>query len=712
MLSILNSADRKPPLSQAADRRSAVCSLALLLCAALPLLTEVKPLFSLLFILTLALRSLLAGHPRIRTAVMLFLLLCSAAAVHLTSENWLSSDAVLPLLLMVLSLKWLEADTLREYRFLILASLLLAAISSLWFSGLPALSYLLLIAVLGTITLFVVNDPLQVLRLPALSLSALRLMLLALPVTALLFVSVPRIQGPLWDMGLILGLPIELAIDEADRGIALKTTLKTGQISRVSKSDAPVLVAEFADDVPYKSQMYWRGPVFTDYVNNRWQLPDGWDNRSQLLRKAIRGKQGLGSLLTEKSEKLHYEARVTPHGQRWLFALDLPSGRTPEAFISGDMQLLSIRRLDREFKYDVDAWLSYSGGPALSEQQRLRYLRYPQNSNPRLKRWGEQLARDNLNPDDRLQALYQQLASGGFQLSQTSDIAEDSDNLDRFFFEERTGTIEHLTSTTALILRAAGIPSRLITGYRGGSLIALTNFVVVRQNHAHAWVEAWLPDKGWVRVEAKDFVAPPEPEQRTAGNTLKKKAEKKPAAQASNREPNSSAPEAGATGTSAPKGGNDDSNSGGGSTFSWLKSLSNGMETWLVNYNPDRQTELMKSTGLRRVDWKSLAATVLIGLLVLALIYGALLNRRSRPQDPVERSFNQLSRKLNQLGLGCAETHCHSQWLAEIADKKPEAFPAIREVVHLYGELRYGPSPSAELSNRFRREVKRLVAML
>lgn len=689
------------------DRAQVLC-LGLWLLSLLPAIHQLSWVHQLLCLVPLALHPQMRQRSRPRGLIMGLVLAIAIGWVALNGQRWLSAPTIISLLAIILLLKWAESITSRELRISALASIILATLSSLYLSGLFALTYLICCGILMLLCLLSINDSEHQLSSGQLLKTTLNLSILALPVTVLLFVTVPRIQGPLWDIGLALGLPIELAIDQDARDIGLKATLKAGQISRLKRSDAPVLVAEFSGAVPYKSRLYWRGPVFSEYDGISWHLPDNWDNRSRLLHKALRGPNAINNVLTSKRDRVHYEARVSPHSGRWLYALDLPSGQTPEAFISSDFQLLGIRTISREFKYDVDAWLEYSGGSSLSAKQRAAYLKFPENSNPKLRAYGQQLAKASSEPQEILYQWRKALVSGGYQLTETTYIDSSRHNLDSFFFDHKAGSIEHIASSTALVLRAAGIPTRLISGYRGGSLIALTNFIVVKQEHAHIWVEIWTDTLGWQRIDAKDFVAPPTPEKRLtpSSSTVKSKVTQP---QKNTAPSNSPTPATVKEPTHSIRNKNDQSTEKG-----WLSQLNSGLESWILNYNPDRQVELLKKSGLRQVDWKNLTALALLGLMLLAVIYGLLLQIGRQKQDPIRHSFEQLNGKMKTLQLACGEQECPSHWLQRIVKTHPPYYPALKQVVDQYLRLRYisNSQPHAEHIKQFQRDVKRLIAML
>ncbi len=684
-------------------------SLFLLLLSILPSIGLLPTLLLPVLLLLVVLHNQVRSRSGLRWITLAIVLVLAVGLIHYSAARWLSAEAIITILISVLLLKWVESDSDREYRIVTLASVLIAALSSLYLPSLPALAYLLLIGFLTLACLLLINDSERKLNVAGLAKKSVAISLMALPITIVLFITMPRVQGPLWDLGIAIGLPIELAIDQDARDIGLKGTLKAGQVSRLKKSDAPVLVAEFSGTVPYKSRMYWRGPVFSDYDGTVWSLPQNWDKRSNLLKGAYRGRDAVDETLTSKRDRVHYEARVSPHAGHWLYSLDMPSGQTPEALISKDMQLLGIRKISWEFKYDIYAWLEYTGGRRPSAKAFSAYLSFPEGTNPRLKAFGEALLIDHDNPRERIDAFYTHLASSDYKMTLTSDIEEGMYSLDRYFFDDKAGTIEHLASSTAMVLRAAGIPTRLITGYRGGSLIALTDFVIVKQEHAHVWVEAWTDDKGWQRIEAKDLVVPPERKNLSTQTVSQKQAAKPVMPKSSNSAVNAESPKPVEQKQQVKA---EQSKSTNTSGWGWLKKLSSGMETWVLNYNPDRQVELLKKSGLRKVDWKNLLGISVIGLLSLACVYALFLQVRQSKIDPVSRAFQRLNKRFDKLQLACGDHECPSEWLVRVKAAEPELYPVLRQIIECYCAIRFEGQDSSENRERFVKDVKRLVAMI
>ncbi|MGY8872031.1 MAG: transglutaminase family protein [Pseudomonadales bacterium] len=676
--------------------------------ALLPLLPSLAWLQVALVLMPFLLGVWSNSYKHINSCVLLGLTLWSGS-VYLSQSGWFSGETLISGLLLVLGFKWFEAKIHREYKLLATLSLIPVALSSLYFTGLVALLYLVIGVLLYLVVLLGWKADI---RLKSALYGATRLLLFSLPMVALLFVTVPRIQGPLWDLGIVLGLPIELMIDQEQRQQGLTAKLQAGQISRLKKSDQPVLVAEFDGVVPYKSKLYWRGPVYEVFDGISWSLPSGWDNRSQLLRKAFRQKSELTNVLSVKQELVSYEARISAHGERFMYGLDFPVGRSAETFISSDFQVLGIRPLSHEFNYQQIAYLQYQGGRPLGEKELVAYVELPAQTNPQLQAWGRNLASQWPQASDRIQALRVHLAEGGYQITQTPDIAAGMHSLDEFFFSEKLGGVEHLASSTAVVLRAAGVPTRLVAGFRGGRFIAPTKFFVVRQANAHVWVEAWLADTGWQRIEALDFVLPPEPERAkpatsTAAKPFDKSAKKSPADAA--EKPVEKVKEA-----SEPKQKKSEKQQPI-SGFSWLKTLNEGMENWILNYNPERQVELMKKSGIRKVDWKSLLAVSLLALLLVMVFYGVVINLRRSKIEPLLQAFMRLDKGLKKREWQCLPEECPSQWLGRLRPLAGELYPACEIVIQQYIQLRYEQIPEAEKQQAIKclqRDIKRLTGML
>ena len=101
-------------------------------------------------------------------------------------------------------------------------------------------------------------------------------------------------------------------------------------------------------------------------------------------------------------------------------------------------------------------------------------------------------------PLEKARTVENQLRTGfGYDLSSPSGGA--SDPLDHFLFESRRGHCEYFSTAMAILLRVAGVPTRNVTGFVGGSYNRFGQYYSVREGDAHSWVEAWIDGSGWKR---------------------------------------------------------------------------------------------------------------------------------------------------------------------------------------------------------------------
>ncbi|MFG0251199.1 MAG: DUF3488 and DUF4129 domain-containing transglutaminase family protein [Phycisphaeraceae bacterium JB051] len=641
--------------------------------------------------------------------IVIGLLAGASAGVWLSFDSLFSGKSVLSFFVIVVFLKWAEARTRRDYLLLIFASVILAAIGALYWENLLSALHMLIVIFSMTMSLVAIHGDPTVLKRSMLFRCAGQLYLLGLPLMLLLFVTFPRIPGPLWDIGLAFGLPVKALMDRGSSDFGKVTSLAPGDSQQgIEGDDQTVVIAEFKGAVPYKSDLYWRGPVYYDYNGVTWNLAEGWDNRTQLLGRSIRSKAALDRELVFKSDPVRYTLHVMPNGGRWLFALDVPAAPAPEAFISSDFQLLSIRRIDdKEPKFPMLSYLKYRLGSTLSDEVRQQSLAWPKDTNPRLLALGQELASKHQDSEELVVQGLSLLAGGDYQFDAAHLIEPGSDTLDRFFFDEKQGGAEYLAGSFAMLMRAAGVPARLVSGYRGGTLIALTNFIIVKQSNAHAWVEVWHDGKGWQRVEPKDIIQPPVEKRKTvlAKETeistpkIKLEEDQTPPVTSSSDKPQTK-PQ-----TTSPT-----------RSKRWelpsFASLLGSMQSWVINYNPDRQMQVLKGVGMEESNWLDLMLVGLGGVVSLLSVYFVFAWwRRRKPMDSVTKSWTDFCNKLQKLGIPKMPHECPRDYLQRTCEQKPELTEALEDITARYIEIRYGDNDNPKAAAMLKQQVQRFIAM-
>lgn len=633
----------------------------------------------------------------------------AAWLIYSEFDSWFSGDAVLSFFVVTVFLKWSESRERRDYLLIIFASVILSAVGVLYYDTILNLVHMIIVVMSLVMSLIAIHIDPHHLKPSLVFKRSVKLLLLALPMMVLLFVTFPRIPGPILNLGIAFGLPVKILIDRGDAQFGAIKTLQPGGISRAGRDENNhnVLVAEFKGSVPFKSRLYWRGPVFWEFDGTQWKLPENWDNRSQLLSNAIRSRKRLDRVLRHKGDPVRYTLRVMPNGGRWIYGLDFPAAPAPEVFISSEFQLLSIRKIvDREPKFDMVSYLEYEAGDVLKPEQKKQGLAFAENTNPRLLEFGRKLAAENHTTDDIVHGAILHLNQSKISFDPEFVIDPGPDMLDRFFFDEKKGGAEYLAGSFVMLMRAAGVPARLVTGYRGGSIIALTNFVVVKRTDAHAWTEVWDDGKGWYRVDPKNIIQPAKPEKREI-----KKKENKVSDTVEIRikkgDPKKFKFEQAKKSEKFSQKGKDKKND-----FFNLSSLFGGLEKWVINFDPDRQVEMLKGAGLENSNWADLLIMAVSGVILILGIYLGISRAGARRKiDPVSQSWKQFCNHLGKKGIKRDVSECPGDYVKRAGDTLPEIEDALNDIGSRFITIRYGIDETKESALSFRRQVARFISM-
>jgi len=555
----------------------------------------------------------------------------------------LGRDAGTALLGLLVALKAAETRTRRDARLLALLGVFVTLTHFFFGQGPLAAAHalfsvgLLLGALVGwTVPARDQRHPLRV---------AATLAVQALPLAALLFVLFPRPGAPLWQ------LPVQNA---ARTGLAEQVS--AGDFARLAENRAVAFRADFAGALPAPADRYWRGPVYEAYDGVRWtqvRFP------------------GASPSLEPYGPALSYTLALEPGGHPWLLALDTPVALPPGARLTTAFQAVTLRPEGGRTRLSFQSRAARLG--VREDPGRLTFdLRLPEGQSPRARALG--LSWRSLPPPRRVEAALAFLRAGGFSYTLTPPTLPERDRVDAFLFGTREGFCEHYASAFAFLLRAAGVPTRLVGGYLGGEPGLENAYLIVRQQDAHAWTEVWLPGQGWVRVDPTAAVAPARV---SAGLPT---ALTLPAATAP--------PPPGGLRRAALR----------------LDAFQARWNTWVAGYDGDRQRALLTRVGLGEPGVPALAAGA--GLLALALLPALLAARpRPRPADPAARELHRLTRRLR---LPRAPGETPGDYARRAAHEHPDQAGAIAGAVHAYHAARYGPRPGPAELRTLRTAVRRV----
>ena len=567
--------------------------------------------------------------------LLLLLTLGTVVGVFLSFRTITGRDPGVTLLVMLLFLKLLETRAARDV-FVVAYLVYFGALANFFYSQSIPIAGLMLAAVVAATTALVgfsaprrpLADDLR---------TAGRMLAQAGPVMLLLFFLFPRVQGPLW------GLP-----QDAYTGISgLSETMTPGSIRDLSLSDAIAFRVKFEGAPPPRAQLYWRGPVLTDFDGRTWRVS------APQLRRA--------TTVEAFGAPIDYEVTLEPHNHNWVFALEMPVRLPANARLTSEYVPISLIPVRNRLRYEVRSALQFQLRGGAESADLAAALRIPPAVDPRARalagEWRASL------PDDGaiVRRAIDFYRSSRFEYSlQAPELGRDS--VDEFLFGTKQGFCEHFASSFVFLMRAAGVPARVVTGYQGGDVNPVDGYMIVRQADAHAWAEVWLAGNGWTRVDPTAAAVPVRVE---LGITA-----------------------------AAPAGAPLLMRSG----LDWLKGLRNDWDAltnqwnqWILGYNADRQLEMLARFGMKQPSWETMTFMLFWSVGGVLLLVALWLLRGMRREDAVQRAWLGFCAKLERRGLARLRSEGPLDYSSRVSRELPSSESAVRAIASLYVELRYGP---------------------
>lgn len=577
------------------------------------------------------------------------LMLGTGFGVYLSRGGLIGLEAGVVLLIAAFILKLVEMRSRRDALVVIFLGFFALATAGLFEDGiLAALYYLLplaalLAALIGLQQTSLAADPWATLRLAG------SLLLQAAPLMLLLFLFFPRIE-PLWS------LP-----GPRERGVTgLSESMTPGDIAELGQSGALAFRASFEGPLPERSRLYWRALTLEHFDGRRWsQVPEAAQVEPPLWEK--------------HGEPLAYSIVMQPSNQPWLYGLDVAEGGPDDARLMADFRLQQRRPVTRPQLYRLTSWPDALREPEGSVPALQRALQLPERGNPQSRAWAAELRRRHPEPEALVQALLGHFGREAFHYTlKPPRLGRDS--VDEFLFATRRGFCEHFSSAMTFVLRAAGIPARVVTGYQGGEFNPAGNYLLVHQFDAHAWVEYWQPPRGWTTVDPTFQVAP-ERIERGLQQALGEEQgflEEAPLSLARYR------------------------------GIDWLNrlrlswdNLNYGWQRWVLGYQGEQQMQVLRS-WFGRADLRLLGLTAVAAVAATLLLVALWLFKPWRREgDAQQRLFRRFEKLLARHGLHRAPGEGPRAFAERAAQRLPDQAGAIRAFVELFEMQRYGGRQAA-----------------
>jgi transglutaminase-like putative cysteine protease len=563
-------------------------------------------------------------------------------ALTISFKSLIGRDASLSLLLTMTALKLLETKTKREYMLMVILGYFLIGNLFLFNQSIATFAFslpplFLLTAALMQISLVQSYSPFYLLKLSG------NMLLYALPVTLILFVLFPRIPGPLW------ALP-----QDANSGMTgLDGNLNFGNISHLVQNGSIAFRVQFKGKTPPKYLLYWRGPVLWHQDKNSWLMSSN--------------KIGLASeSLKTQSAPIEYTITLEPHNRLWMLMLDMPNLAPTGATLTHDHSTLANEVVRKRIRYTGYSFTSYKLGERLADRERTLGLQITDGENPRT----IQLANSwkGLTAEAKIDKALSMFRKDNFVYT-LSPPKLGQNGIDVFLFDTKRGFCEHYAASFVYLMRAAGIPARIVTGYQGGEYNTNGNYMIVRQSDAHAWAEVWLKDQGWIRIDPTAAVAPERVEQ-SIGDAIKETDELPVLAR-----PN----------------------------LPWLReaflnwdTINNGWNQWVLGYDDQKQMDLLQKLTGRQFTEGELAIWMTMIAATVSVFLSFWFFKWNKPKlTPTQILYAKYLRELKKRGIMPNNGEPAIDFANRAGKILPKHATKLITIAECYNQLQYSQHPTS-----------------
>jgi len=481
--------------------------------------------------------------------------------------------------------------------------------------------------------------------------TAISAALIAVPLALVGFWLFPRLSTPLW------GLP-----QNAIGGKGLGDRMEPSDWLDKLADDRVAIRAKFISRTPARNQMYWRGPVLVHFDGSAWTRDQG---------AKVRNRPALQS----DPDPVRYEVMLEPTSTTDLLVLDLPIEAPENSRLSYEFTSLVREPIESVQRYEGKSSLQPVFAEPLDDTSRILALRLPDNLNPRTREMAQQWLSEDPDPIV-LANRFQSWIRRDFIYTLDAPLLG-RDSADDFLFNTKRGFCQHFSSSFAVFMRSAGIPTRVVTGFVGGRYNKLGDYWILYGKDAHAWNEIWVEGRGWVRIDPTAAVAPE--------NILDTVDDLQGAENFA---------ETMLTSTFE--------------TSDWIRRSWNEL---VLGYNASRQKNLLRPLGLDTEDTKQITAVFMVGVAIaLALTLMLLLRQRREDLHEVERAWRVFVRKMRKRNHVKSPSEPATRFAERFAElyrsKTPEQVERVDQLCRRYTRWRYENEEFGSV------EIKQLVSDL
>ena len=581
--------------------------------------------------------------------VKVVMILSGFVGIYASYGSFVGLEPTVALLLIAFALKLLELSHRKDAYVLLFLGYFICLTQFLFSQDLLVTLYALVSVTVVTTALVAIHRPGEhQFKLGTLRVASVML-LQALPLMIVLFFLFPRF-GPLWTV----------PIKNHTAKTGMSDFMKPGDVASLSQSADVAFRVKFDGEIPVKSALYWRGLVLSRIEQGVWSALSFYDLPANQLRpqEVIIG-----------GEPIRYNVIMEPTQQKWLYGLKYARSDTRTVMQTSDFRLFSPTLIETEFMYTVDSWTDVPVEETLSDWRRTTETQLPPTGNAKTRKLSLELREQAGSNAAFVDLVLDRFRVEPYVYTLRPGLLPEQDSIDAFLFQSQRGFCEHYASAFVFMMRAAGVPARVVAGYQGGEINPINKTVIVHQFDAHAWAEVWLASRGWVRVDPTAAISP---------LRIEFGLEEAMASEGSFLSTMLLSP---ARYRSIP-------------LLNLLRlrydALTYRWQTWVVGFDSERQFNLLRSF-FGETTAKAFAI-VLLGSWALVLLPVAISLFRApdiEPVRPLAKHYRIFCKRLARLDLirGAGETP--SQFAQRVAEEFPDYAEQLWQITDLYNQLAY-----------------------
>jgi protein-glutamine gamma-glutamyltransferase len=598
--------------------------------------------------------------------VLFALLGVSAGLTYWTFGTVLGKDPGVTMTVALTALKMLEARARRD-AFVVFFLGFFLILTHFLYSQSMAVGVAMLVSVWGLLTsLVLANMPVGRPSLKQVGWLSARTALLGAPLMVLMFMLFPRI-APLW------GVPKDGATPTG-----LSNSMRLGSVASVAQDDSVAMRIKFYDGQPSSASLYFRGPVLAQFDGVEWtaltpSFPAAVTPRAEL--------RVVGPVTQYEVTLEPQRLAVLPLLEATVQVEDIPGLKIKQG---DDLQWTAQRPVFERLRFDAKAHMTFRHGPQAPVLGLQEHVALPAGFNPRTVAWAQALRRESPNASPRAlaQAVLRHIRAGGYSYTLTPGLYGELDpraTIDEFWLDRKNGFCEHFASSFVVVMRAMGVPARIVTGYQGADEEPVDGYTIVRQRYAHAWAEYWQAGDGWVRADPTAAVAPDRVER---GRSL--------------------APPPGMVASAF-----DNINPAlmANLRANW-EAVNNRWNQWVMNYSRNQQVNLLKRLGLSSTGWEDMVRLLIGALSALAASVALWAWWEQRRVNPWTRQMMRLRADLLRAGISSADHEAPRKLAQRVRAQLGEPGTAMADLLDKLDKQRYGRNalrwPDAQLTRRFK----------